>query len=169
MGVTTEEGMYRSIVIVLAAFVVSLSIVAYDAETAAATVKTGHIGDRLRPRGSDMTYTTADVTVLKMVRVAEENLLGLRLALRDVRTQFNKYNDWQQRITTCVKLVDTAGKRLRVVPSATDDAIYNIHLDLGQSVTGWVYFGLKTNQKAKTFQFKVNGRLGYDTGRWSLR
>ena len=160
---------YKSIVIGFATIVVSLSIVAYDAEAAAGTVKTGHIGDKLRLRGSDMTYTTADVTVLKMVRGAEENLLGLRLALRNVRTQYNKYNDWQQRITTCVKLVDTKGKRLRVVRSATDDGIFSIHLDIGEFVKGWVYFGLKPDQKAKTFQFKVDGSLGYDTGRWSLK
>ena len=115
-----------------------------------------------------MTYTTADVTVLKMARVAEENLFGLRLALKNVRTKYNKYNDWQQRITTCVKLVDTKGKRLRVVHSATDDGICSIHLDIGESVKGWVYFGLKPKQDAKVFQFKVNGALGYDTGRWSL-
>jgi len=161
--------MHKSIVIALVAVVISLSVVGYDAEVAAATVKTGHIGDRLRLRGSEMTYTTADVTVLKMVRVTEENLLGLRLALKNVRTQYNKYNDWQQRITTCVKLVDTKGKRLRVVRSATDDEIHNIHLDVGESVRGWVHFTAQARQKARTFQFKVNGRLGYDTGRWSLR
>lgn len=161
--------MHKTIAIMLAAIAVSLAGIAFVPGMAAATIKTGHIGDRLRLRGSDMTYTTADVTVLKMVRVAEDNLLGLRLALRNVRTQYNKYNDWQQRITTCAKLVDTKGKRLRVVRSATDSAIYNIHLDLGESVKGWVYFTAQPKQKAKTFQFKVNGRLGYDTGRWSLR
>jgi hypothetical protein len=136
---------------------------------AAATVKTGHIGDTLRLRGSDMTYTTADVTVLKVRRVAEENLLGLRLKLRNVRTQYNKYNDWQQTITAGVRIWDTAGKRLRVSRSATDERIYSIDLDLGQSVTGWLYFTAQPKQHAKTFQFKVNGNLGYDTGRWSLK
>ena len=161
--------MYRSIAIVLVAIVVSLSVVASVTEAAAATVKTGHIGDRLRLRGSEMTYTTANVTVLKMVRVAKDDLLGLRLALKNVRTKYNKYNDWQERITACVKLFDTKGKRLRVVRSATDDAIYDIHLDLGDSMKGWVYFTAQPKQKARTFQFKVNGRFGYDTGRWSLR
>ena len=161
--------MYKSIIIGFAAIVVSLSVVAYDAEAAAATVKTGHVGDALRLRGSDMTYTTADVTVWKTVRVPEENLLGVRLTLRNVRTKYNKYNDWRDRITTCVKLVDAKGKRLRVVRSATDEQIYNIHVELGDSVKGWVYFGLNPKQDAKTFQFKVNGSLGYDTGRWSLR
>jgi len=161
--------MYKSITIVLAAIVVSLSAVAYAPDVAAATVKTGHIGDTLRLRGSDMTYTTSDVTVWKTLRVPEEDLLGVRLTLRNVRTKYNKYNDWQGRITACVKLMDTKGKRLRVVRSATDEQIYSIHLDLGESAKGWVYFGLKPTQKAKTFQFKVDGSLGYDTGRWSLR
>ena len=103
------------------------------------------------------------------MRVPQDNLLGVRLTLRNVRTTYNGHNDWRQRMTACVKLVDTEGKRLRVVRSATDERMYNIHLDLGDSAKGWVYFGLKPMQKAKTLRFKVNGNLGYDTGRWSLR
>ena len=161
--------MYKSIAIMLATFVAALSGVAYAADVAAATVKTGHLGDTLRLRGSDMTYTTADVMVWKTMRVPKGNLLGVRLTLRNVRTKYNKYNDWWDRITTCVKLLDTKGQRLRVVRSATDEQIYEIHLDLGESVKGWVYFRTQPKQKAETFQFKVNGALGYDTGRWSLR
>jgi hypothetical protein len=161
--------MKESIVIALAALVVSLGVVAFAPGMAAAIVKTGYIGDTLRLRGSDMTYTTADVTVIKMRRVAEEHLLGLRLKLRNVRTQYNKYNDWQQTITAGVRIWDSTGKRLRVSRSATDERIYNIHLDLGQSAAGWLYFTAQPKQNAKTFQFKVDGNLGYDTGRWSLR
>ena len=165
--------MYKSIIIGFAAIVVSLSVVAYDAEAAAATVKTGHVGDALRLRGSDMTYTTADVTVWKTVRVPEENLLGVRLTLRNVRTKYNKYTDWQDSIANCVRLTDANGRKMPVIPAPTligpEDEISLIHLDIGESVRGWVYFRLKPHQVAKTFQFKVNGRFGYDTGRWSLR
>jgi hypothetical protein len=35
--------------------------------------------------------------------------------------------------------------------------MYNVHLDLGDSAKGWVYFGLKPTQKAKALRFKALG------------
>ena len=165
--------MHKSIAIILATIAVLLTAIAFAPGMAAATVKTGHIGDRLRLRGSEMTYNTADVTVWKVARNPVKDRFGVRLTFRNVRTKYNKYTDWQDSIANCVRLTDANGRKMPVIPAPTligpEDEISLIHLDIGESVRGWVYFRLKPHQVAKTFQFKVNGRFGYDTGRWSLR
>ena len=177
--------MHKSIAIVLAVIAVSLSGVAYAPDRAAGevprapTVKTGHIGDTLRLRGLDTVGDTVRVKVTDAVRITAAGLYGVRIRIGNVRNSFSQYpfdHTYRDIITRCVVLRDTTGKRHRAVRSATDEngdklpgQINKVAIRLGHRRSGWVYFALKAERRARWFRYTPDQGYGYDTGRWSLK
>ena len=177
--------MRKSIAIVLAAFVASLLGVAYAPDMAAALpqapkAKTGHIGDTLRLRGSDMTLNIVKATVTKKVRLRQAGLFGVHLVVRNVSTFYDEYwesyPDYEEYFPKSVAVFDTKGKKYVAVRKATDEngarlpnQLGKVLLAKGESCDGWIYFALKPDRWAKTFRFRPNYGMGYDTGKWLLK
>lgn len=171
--------MYKSIAIVFAVILVSLSAIAYNSEAATAALRTGHVGDTLRLRGLDTVGDTVKVTVTKTARIAAAGLYGVRITVRNVRNSYSKYpfdHTCRDIITKCVVVKDTKGKRHRAVRSAKDEngdkllgQIDKVAISLGGKRSGWVYFALEPKQRPRAFQYTPDQGWGYDTGRWSLK